>query len=201
MENHPESLSPEESLQVIQSMIDQAKTTVADKSFYFLLWGWLVFAGAIGQYLLIVVFPTDLNPLVWTVMFIGLIVSPIHAARQKKVRTIKTYVDEGLGNIWMVVGVVQGLIVYVFMRRGDWEHCYTIFILTYSIGCFLTGRLLRFAPLVRGAIFCWVLAVLTTEVGTNANILLLAAAVLCSYIVPGYMLRSQYKHQLQKTRI
>jgi hypothetical protein len=31
--------SPEQSLALIQSMIDKAKNTAADDSFYFLLWG------------------------------------------------------------------------------------------------------------------------------------------------------------------
>jgi Flp pilus assembly protein TadB len=198
MDNHPESFSPEESLRVIQTMIEKTKTTVADKSFYFLLWGWLVFIGAVGQYILAMIVRTDMNPIVWCIMIVGVIASPIYGIRQKKTRTVKTYVDEGLRNIWTAIGVVQTLIVFIFMRRGDWEHCYTIFILTYSIGCFLTGRLLRFAPLIRGAVFCWVLAVLTTFVDVGANMLLLAAAVLGSYIIPGYLLRAEYKHQLSK---
>ena len=103
-------------------------------------------------------------------------------------------------NIWTAIGIVQILIVYVFMAQRDWEHCYTIFILTYSIGCFQTGRLLRFAPLVWGAILCWILAIATTAVPVEVRMLLLAAAVLGSYIIPGYLLRARYKHQLEKNR-
>lgn len=196
MDNLPESFTPEESLRVIQTMIEKTKTTVADKSFYFLLWGWLVCIAAIGQYILAVIVRTDKNPIVWTLMIVGAVVSVIYGRRLEKTRIVKTYVDDGLRNIWIVIGVVQGLIVFVFMRRGDWEHCYTIFILIYSIGCFLTGRLLRFAPLIRGAVFCWFLAALSTFVDTGINMLLLAAAVLGSYIIPGYLLRRQYRHQL-----
>jgi hypothetical protein len=198
MDNEAESFTPEESLRVIRTMIEKTKTTVADKSFYFLLWGWLVFIGAVGQYVLAVIVRTDMNPIVWSIMIVGVIASPIYGIRQKKTSTVKTYVDDGLRNIWTAIGVVQTLIVFIFMRRGDWEHCYTIFILTYSIGCFLNGRLLRFAPLIRGAVFCWVLAVLTTFVDVGTNMLLLAAAVLGSYIIPGYLLRAEYKHQLLK---
>src|ERR1700730_13077803 len=136
MDNHPESFTPEESLRVIQSMIDQVKSTVADKSFLFLLWGWLVFIGAIGQYILKVIVRTDLHPVVWNIMFIGFIVTGVYVSRQRT-RLVRMYVDDGLRNIWMVIGIVQTLVVFIFMRRGDWEHCYTIFILTYSIGCYL----------------------------------------------------------------
>ena len=196
MDNQAETLTPEESLQVITTMIEKAKSTVADNSFYFLLWGWLVLIGAIGQYTLKVIIGSPYHPAVWYIMFIGVIVSAIYGRRERKGRRVRTYVDEGLRNIWSVVGIVQVLIIFIFSRRGDWEHCYTIFILTYSIGCYLTGRLLRFTPLVWGAALCWLLAILTTYGDFNTNILLLAAAILGSYIIPGYLLRKQYRHQL-----
>jgi hypothetical protein len=197
MDNEPESFTPEESLRVIQTMIEKTKTTVADNSFYFLLWGWLVFIGAISQYTLKVIVRTDRNPEVWWLMFIGIIGTAFNIRRGRR-RLVRTYVDEGFRNVWIVMGIAQALIVFIFFRRNDWEHCYTIFILTYSIGCYLTGRLLRFRPLVWGAILCWVLTILTTFVDEDTNILLLAAAVLGTYIIPGHLLRAKYKHQLLK---
>lgn len=189
MENN---LSPEESLRVIQTMIDKTKTSVADNSFYFLLWGWLVFAGAILQYVLCFVVRTSANGAAWNVMFIGFIVSIIRRARQPR-RTVKTYVDEGLTNIWVCVLVVQILVAFVFFRQNDWEHCYPFFVLTYSIGCFLTGRLLKFAPLIWGAMNCWAIVILMTLTDVGTEMLLMAAAVLVSYIIPGYLLRWNYK--------
>ena len=192
MENHEENFSVEESLQVIHTMIDKTRSSVADNSFYFLLWGWLVLIGALLQYVLVVFVKTPANGAAWNVMFIGFIVSIIRRSRQKP-RRVKTYVDEGLANIWLCILVVQLLMVFVFFRRGDWEHCYTFFILLYSVGCFLTGRLLKFAPLIWGAASCWALALLMTYVDVTTNMLLMAAAVLFSYIIPGYLLRRDYK--------
>jgi hypothetical protein len=197
MENNKENFSPEESLKVIQTMISQTKNSVADKSFYFLLWGWLVFIGAALQFILKVIVRTEAHPAAWNIMFIGVILSILHGVKEKD-SPVKTFVDEGLRSIWTCVGIVQFLVVFIFMRRGDWEHCYTVFILLYSIGCFLTGRLLKFAPLVWGAVACWGLAILTTYVNTDANILLMAVAILISYIIPGHLLRKAYKRQLLK---
>jgi len=192
-----ENLSPEESLRVIQTMIDKTKTSVADNSFYFLLWGWLVLIGALLQYILFVVVKSPLHPVAWNVMFIGFIVSGIHGAKAKG-RRVRTYVDDGLTNIWLCLGIIQVLVVFAFLRFGGWEYCYTAFILLYSIGCFLTGRLLQFGPLVWGAVSCWALAILTTYVGLETKMLLMAAAVLISYIIPGHLLRREYKKHLQK---
>lgn len=197
MENNSENFSPEESLKVIQTMIDKTKTSVVDNSFYFLLWGWLVFSAALLQYVLYVFVRTDVNGAAWTLMFVGFLASIVHRTKQKS-RPVRTYIDEGLGNIWICVVVVQALTAFVFMRRGGWENCYTFFILLYSIGCFLTGRLLRFPPLLWGAGACWALAIVTTFVNFETNMLLIAAAVLVSYIIPGHLLRKDYKMHLLK---
>jgi hypothetical protein len=195
MENNTEDFSPEESLRVIQTMIDRTKNSVADQSFYFLLWGWLVFIAALLQYTLKVIVRTDYHPLAWNLMFVGFVIAIIKGVKQKS-QPVKTYVDDGLRNIWTCLCVIQILIVFVFMRRGGWENCYTIFIMWYSTGCFLTGRLLKFPPLVWGAVTCWALAVLTTFVDVDMNILLMAAAILVSYIIPGYLLKGEYKKEL-----
>jgi hypothetical protein len=197
MDNDSESFSPEESLRVIQTMIDKTKNSVADKSFYFLLWGWLVLIGALVQYTLKVFIRTELHPVAWNILWVGFIVSIFQRVREKKQLAI-TYVDEGLRHIWLCIVITQTLIVFIFMRRGGWENCYTFFIVLYSIGCFLTGRLLKFPPLVWGAAACWGLAITSTFADYDTNILLLAAAILVSYIIPGYQLRAGYKHQLQK---
>jgi hypothetical protein len=46
-----ENLSPQQSIDLIQSMIDKTKNTVADGSVFFLLWGWVVFIACILQYI------------------------------------------------------------------------------------------------------------------------------------------------------
>jgi hypothetical protein len=194
MDNNAESFSPEESLQIIQTMIGKAKDSVADKSFYFLLWGWLVFIGALLQYTLKVIVRSEVHYLAWNIMFLGIIISIFHGVKEKD-RKVKSYVDETLRNIWTCLGVVQMLVVFIFMRRGGWENCYTIFILLYSIGCFFTGRTLKFFPLVWGAIACWALAIICTFADYDTNILLMATAILVSYIIPGYLLRKEHKKQ------
>ena len=178
-------------------MIDKTRTSVADNSFYFLLWGWLVFIAALLQYILVVFVRTPLNGMAWNLMFIGFIVSIIRGAKKEQ-RRVRTYIDEGLGNIWICIVVLQILIVFIFFKRGDWENSYVFFVLSYSTGCFLTGRLLKFAPLVWGAFTSWAIVILMIFADAPANMLLTSAAVLVSYIIPGYLLRRNYKLQLLK---
>jgi hypothetical protein len=192
-----ENFSPEDSLRVIQTMIDKTRTSVADNSFYFLLRGWLVLTGSLLQYILFVIVRTPLHGAAWNVMFLGFIISIIRRVKAGP-SPVKTYIDEGLASIWLCLAIVQALVVFVFFRFGGWDYCYTAFILLYSIGSFLTGRLLQFPPLVWGAAACWAMAVTTTFVDTPAKMLIMAGAILVSYIIPGYLLRSEYRRQLVK---
>jgi hypothetical protein len=199
MEQHTENLSgdfsPQESLRIIQTMIEKARNSVADKSFYFLLWGWLVFIASIGQFVLKVIVKTEWHPVVWNLMIVGSVVSIFHSRKENEKKRVKSYVDESIAYLWIAIGITQGLLIFVFVRQGDWQDCYTFFILLYSIGCFVSGRILKFRPLVWGAISGWLLAILTTFAGFDYNILIMALAILVSYIIPGYILRKQHREK------
>jgi hypothetical protein len=188
-----ESLSPQDSLVLIQSMIDKAKNTVAHDSFYFLLWGWLVFIASITQYILKVVVQTPYHYIAWSLMFVGIIVSAIYGARQNKKRKVSTYIGELLNYLWTSIFVCFILLGFIFARLG-WQDCYSFYILMYSIGTFVSGRALKFPPLVWGAVGCWILAIISTFTGFDMNILLGSLAILVSYIIPGHLLRSKYRH-------
>jgi len=187
-----ENLSAQDSLELIQSMIDKAKNTVAHDSFYFLLWGWLVFIASIGQYIMKVIIQTPYHYMAWTLMFVGIIISAIYGANQNKKRKVRTYIEEVLNYLWMSIFVCFILLGFIFTRLG-WQDCYSFYILMYSIGSFVSGRALKFPPLVWGAVACWILAIISTFTGFDTNILLGSLAILMSYIIPGHLLRSKYR--------
>jgi len=190
-----ENFSPEESLLVIQSMIDKTKASVADRSFYFLLWGWLVFIASIGQFVIKVIFESNWHPIVWSVNIFGFIISIYHGVKEGKKRRVKNYVDDSLHYIWIAILIVYILFIVAFARIG-WQNCFTFYMMLYGIGSYVTGRLLKFSPLVWGAVASWVLSLVSTFTSFDINILLCSAAILVSYIIPGYLLRKKYKEQL-----
>ncbi|HTQ27440.1 MAG TPA: hypothetical protein VMI35_04895 [Puia sp.] len=191
---HEEAFSPEQSLELIRTMIDKTKNSVADNSFYFLLWGWLVFAACIMQFVLKVIVQTPYHPVAWYLMFVGIVFSILHAVRRRNDRSVRTYVEEMLNYLWISIFFSYVLFGFIFARMG-WQNCYAFYMLMYALGCFVTGRLLKFPPLVWGAIGSWALAVVSTFTDFDVNILLCAAAIMISYIIPGYLLRNKYKNQ------
>ena len=188
-----ENISPEESLHLIQSMIDKVKNSAAGDSFYFLLWGWLIFAAGIIQFILKVIVQSPYHYLAWTLMLAGVFFSASHGFHEDKKRKVKTYVEELLDYLWLGIFICFVLIGYLFARFG-WQNCYSFYMLFYAVGSFVTGRALKFSPLVWGAIGTWALTVISTFTSYDVNMLLCSVAVLISYIIPGYMLRNKYRH-------
>ena len=187
-----EKFSPEKSLALIQSMIDKAKNSAADDSFYFLLWGWLVFAASTMQFVLRVILHSPYHYLAWCLMFVGIIVSTAHGYLEHRNKKVRTYIEELLNNLWIGIFLSYVFFGFIFARLG-WQNCYPFFMLLYAVGCFVTGRALKFPPLVWGAASSWILAIVSTFTSYETNMLLSALAILLCYIIPGYLLKTRFR--------
>ncbi|MDO9376339.1 MAG: hypothetical protein V4725_00750 [Bacteroidota bacterium] len=186
MENEP--LSARESLLVIQSMIDKTKTQLGNNSIYFLLWGWLVFIACLLQYFLMVVVQYEHHSYAWSTMLIGVIFSIVYSARTKRERKVKTYAGESMGALWTGLGISFFTLCFILMQVG-WQYAFPIYILLYATGTFISGGILKFRPLQIGGAICWALAVGASYVSYQNQILFTAAAILFSYLIPGYLLK------------
>lgn len=82
-------------------------------------------------------------------------------------------------------------LVFILLNIG-WQHAFPVYILFYATGTFISGGILHFKQLqVGGGIICWILAVASTFVSYQNQILFTAAAILASYLVPGYLLKKR----------
>jgi len=187
-----EIFSPEDSFRLIQSMIAKAINTVADDSFYFLLWGWLVFIASLAQWVMKVILHSPYHYMAWWLMVAGVVASIWYGYHDNRKKKVKTYVEEMLDYLWISLFVTYMLFSFIFAKTG-WENCSPFYMLLYAIGNFVSGRALKFSPLVWGAVACWVLAVISTFTDFDTKILLGALAVFCSNIIPGFLLKKKYR--------
>lgn len=190
-----EKFSPQQSIDLIQRMILKTKNAAADSSVFFLLWGWVVFIACLLQYFLKNIMQYQHHYYAWLMVIFGVAGSVYFGGKQDKEATVKTYISESIEQVWLAIGITFFILAFIFGKIG-YEHCFSFYIMLYGIGCFVTGRLIKFSPLIWGGIGAWVLAVVSPYLTYDANILLMAASILISYIIPGYLLRKQYKKQL-----
>jgi hypothetical protein len=191
METPDKPLTGPESLHLIQQMIQAAKEDLSDHSFDFLFWGWLVLAAALAHYaLLLAGYAQPWLP--WSLMPLGGVVTGIYHYRQEKRRRVHTPINDFLGFFWLGMGVMLFIIVGFGATQG-WQQAYPLLIALYGLGTFVSGGALRFRPLIYGGSACWLLATAAFLVDFPTQLLLLAAAVVVAYIVPGHLLKARFR--------
>ena len=189
-----ENFSPEQSLQVIQTMINKTKQQITDKSKFFLLWGWLAVAAISGQFFLKVIMHSQIFYYVWLIMFAGIAITLYWRKQDGRKEKVKTYVGESMGHLWLGMAISFFVMSMLFTKFG-WYYCYPFFILMYGLGTFVTGRLLSFQPFVIGGVLAWILSIVAAQFDFDYQMLFAVAALLVSYIIPAYIFRIKNKKQ------
>lgn len=185
MENE-KPLTEHESLRIIQEMIAVAKNDVKADAFIFLLWGYLVLIASITQFILLEL-NSDYNGVPWLLMPLGAVITIIYVFRKNKQIRTKTHVSEFLKFIWIAFGVALSILMFLTTIPGF--QMMPLIMTLYGVGLFLSGGALKFKPLIAGGIFCWICAIAGFEMQSIYQLLILAAAVLGGYIIPGHLLQ------------
>ncbi|HUR09752.1 MAG TPA: hypothetical protein VM012_00185 [Flavitalea sp.] len=195
MNNDPH-LSESESLEIIRKMINKAKGQFSENGHMYLLWGWVILICSLAQYYMIHFTRYEKHYLVWMLTWIAFIYQLFYVYRLRKKRRVRTYTDDILAFVWITFVILMFLFGFIF-STAPIERYYRLinpgFLALYGMPTFLSGIILKFRPLVIGGICCWLLAVAASYIHYDYQLLLLAAAVVVAWIIPGYILRARYK--------
>jgi len=183
-------LNEQESLALIQSMLKTVKEEIDDDSFSYLFWGWMVFTASMTQFILIQM-NVEMNYLGWLILMpAGGIISAIHGRNKDKKKRVHTYIDEMMK--YVLIAFLVSLFIILFFMWKLQLGTYPMIMIVYGIWLFISGGSLRFKPIIIGGIVNWMLAIISFFYDFNIQLLLLAAAVLLGYIIPGYMLKRKF---------
>jgi len=180
-----------QSLAVISEMIQNARERVVDNGYWYLLWGYLVFAAAITHYILMEIVHWEYAWLPWPVfMMLGGIFSAFAGYRQASAARHKTFFDTVMISLWSAFLIVL-LLILAFAALGKINPlaAYPMIMIIYGFGTWVSGGVLKYTPLVIGGIICWILAGIAFYFSFDIQILLLALSILIAYIIPGHMLK------------
>jgi hypothetical protein len=186
MNHDKDQLTPEQSLEVITSMIRQAKGNMQKNSFYFLLWGWTIVIANLGVYILI---QFDIpNPhLMFLITIVAAIFTIIYGFRPGKLKMTPTHLDQIHQWLWMGFGITC-FIFWFFGKQIGWQ-INPVVITLCGVPTFISGFMLRFKPLMVGGISFWIFGCIIFLVDPETQFLLAAFAVAIGYLVPGYLLK------------
>ncbi len=190
-----ENFSPKDSLLLIDSMINQAKNRFSENGFLYLLWGWLILFCSIGHFVLLQLKWFQHPEIIWTSCWLAVIFQVVYLIKTKKKEVVKTYSEDIINYIWICFGITMFMLSFILGKSQGWDKIYALFLMLYGTPTFLSGVVMQFKPLKIGGISCWVLSFISMFLLPVYGLLLLAAAMIAAWIVPGYLLRKKYNQQ------
>jgi len=194
---NPEELSmtEAESMQLITSMINKAKNRFSETGTLYILWGWLILICCVVQFTALYFFNNQNAYYIWYATWLGTIYQIIYLRKKKKNRKTKTYTDEITGFVWLVFIICTTLLVFILIHLKAYTGINPAVLVMYGMPTVLSGVILKFNPLKIGGICCWLLAILSTLVMYEFQLLLIAVAVVAAWIIPGYLLKAKFKNE------
>ena len=187
MSTEQQSLSTEDSLRIITSMIHQAQGNLSRNSFYFLLWGTVVVMGNLGMYVLMVYTDYPYPHVAWLITVPAWLVSFYYGYRQSKVASVTTHLDRINTWAWISYGI-SIFIVILFGYKINYNINAVVMIMT-AIPTLIAGVILKFKPLLAGSVCFWISGIGCFLASVETQFLIGALGVLGGYVIPGIILR------------
>ncbi len=184
-----EEMSPQESLDIISAMIRQAKGNTQSNSFYFLLWGWVVALAHLGIFYLLTFTNYQRPEFIWLISIPAAFASVIYGYRGHRAARVSTPLDSTITWLWGAYAVTIFVII-CFGKSVNFQIVPLILLFT-GVATLLTGKLIKFNPLIVGGISIWSFGVAAFLLPYNYQSLIAGVAFSVGYIIPGHMLRKQ----------
>lgn len=194
-----ENLSGSQSLALIQSMINKAKNQFGENGHLYLVWGWVILFCSLLQFVLLNYLKYPNHEMVWMLTWVAVIYQFIYLYRNRKRVKVKTYMGDILSYVWLVFVVLLILnlsLISILLKSDAYKLINPVILSLYGMPTFLSGKVLRFTPLVTGGIACWILALIAAFIPPQFHMLLIGIAVIMAWIIPGYLLRKRYQTEL-----
>ncbi|NQV52733.1 MAG: hypothetical protein HQ500_06095 [Flavobacteriales bacterium] len=183
-----DSMTNEQRLTLITDMINKARFNFSRGSFYFILWGAILFGAAVYEYIAGSVFDLAMPWIGWPIA--GILGGGFSAVYSRKEYSDgpSTHLDKIYSSIWMVYFVTLIMLVVAWVSNHISPGSYIMIITGFPT--FLTGYILKFKPLQWGGIAFWVLGLLSLYFMHDYSSLIFALSMVLGYVIPGFMMRS-----------
>ncbi len=191
------NLTPDESFNIINKAISNFKMNYKESGKTFLLWGWILTLACFSHFIVLKILQSkeahELMGLIslgnWVVFsLIGFIILFFMERKINKDKKVYSYLESYIKKLWIVTAVSFFIAAFICIKLEIAPP--PIMMLIAGIATTTSGLLIKFKPLIFGGIAFFIFSIATTFV-TNENLLLVTgAAIICGYLIPGYLLKS-----------
>jgi hypothetical protein len=188
------SLTPEESFDIINKAISNFKINYKENARVFLLWGWILSLASISNFVILkMAGKLELKGLYilgnWIVFcLIGFIILYFMVRKINKDKKVYSHIDKFIEYLWWVTAasfVIATIICFLMRIEPP-----VLMLLIAGIATTTTGLVIKFKPLIFGGMSFFISSVATTFVTNEYLALLVGAAIICGYLIPGYFLKA-----------
>jgi hypothetical protein len=188
MKPDSETLTAQQSIEIISQMIQEAKGKLQRNNFYFLFWGWVIVVANLGMYILSRI-DYERPYIVWLITIPAWIFTLYKAFTKKKHQTTTSHFDRISGFLWLSFGI--SIFVLVFFGYKINFQLNPVILVVSAIPTIVSGSILNFRPLIAGGITFWLSGIVCFLVPMETQPLVGAVAIVCGYLIPGYMLKKK----------
>jgi hypothetical protein len=187
-------MNPAASLDLIRHMISAARNDHRENGWGWLFWGWLLFGASVASVIVMQSGQRGYLSSIWTGMLVaGLLVYFGAAFLRPRKEVVRTFISDLLQKLG--TGFFISLLTMVFASFIIESHLgFGYYYILYAFWMFIQGSALRFKPLLVGAFVNWMAAIAIFLIADfYFTMIISSVAVLVGYLIPGYLLRQQYK--------
>ncbi|TET47847.1 hypothetical protein E3J62_00115 [candidate division TA06 bacterium] len=191
-------------LRIIRSMIEKTKQRTADNGIYMVVWGWLAFLGCIATYALTVFRQYHFIWIPWAaVVGLGTISNIVLPKRGSENGHAKTYIGNAMMNLWIACGVGMTIIGFVgsLSPNISYRPIFPVISIILGIGAFASGGIVDWRPLRIIGVVWWAGAIVMMFAPVLYHSLIMAVVIVPAYLVPGHLLRAQYKRAIRNEQV
>ena len=199
--NNSDSLNETQSLLVIKEMIQVSKNKLKRDGILFIVWGWALFFvsinGFIGRrFILTYALRNFLKIMEIALPLIALIFSIYYLIKERK--KVQTYIGISLRYVWISLFacmVLVNLIQFNVLHSINFELQHPIFMVLMAYSVTITGGILRYRLIIFGGVIFGILALTSSYLKLQDQLLVESVAWIISFIIPGHILYANREKQ------
>lgn len=213
MKEAEKTMTEQESLALITSMINRAKDVNHSTGLTSIMWGLVIIVCSLVRLAEIHYdFRLPIDIYVLTVLAIAPTI--YFSIKEKKERRVTGYKDTFIDNTWLAFGISIFLLSFIMnvlfarlrpltesmeLATGKnivyfmYDYMGAFFLMLYGLPTFITGTSMKFKPMIWGGIICWVSCLAAVFTPVKIDLILTAFSALFAWFIPGIILERDYR--------
>jgi hypothetical protein len=184
--NNNQTMSAQESLDLISKSILATKHNWSEQSFFYYLWGVGIALACFLNYALIQLQIHSLIGYIWMAVIAICVGMSIYKGSQQNTNGSITWEYELLTNVWKVIGVSFFITMFISSKFNLSPSILSLMLC--GMGTTISGTTMKFKPLIYGGIVLFISSMICIFIPMNESLLVNGFALILGYLIPAKML-------------